>query len=136
MSQGSEVARQLLQQLRDDFDDVDVETICAIISIHDNPTIDVPIPREDALAVACREADRLWMQAPLGVRADLARAGVVEPTHQECVEQANKNLGSYRHERGLYDSGSEAFIDNDTFFRTRSGHQIFVRYRSRWAGAV
>lgn len=55
------------------FDEPMIETICEIIRIHDNPTLDLPIPRSNWMAVCLREADRLWLVTRLGILADLLR---------------------------------------------------------------
>jgi hypothetical protein len=116
------------------FTDADIDAICAVVAIHDIPSIDLPIPGNARMAVAFREADRLWMQTEAGVLADLARKDppVTNPTEQQCVDQAKSNLKSYRKERELYDSQSEKFCDDDTFFRTSTGYIIFERLRLDW----
>lgn len=114
------------------FTKEDAEVICAVIAIHDIPSIDLPIPGNACMAVAFREADRLWMQTETGVRADLARKGIDNPTTQQCIDQATKNLDSYRKERALYDSQAEEFHDTETFFRTRTGYNIFTQLRLDW----
>ena len=114
------------------FTKEDAEVICAVIAIHDMPSIDLPIPGNARMAVAFREADRLWMQTEAGVRADGARKGIASPTERQCIDQATKNLDSYRKERALYDPQAEKFHDTETFFRTRSGFNIFKQLRHDW----
>jgi len=116
------------------FTDEDADAVCAVIAIHDIPSIDLPIPSNARMAVAFREADRLWMQTEAGVRADLARKDppIDNPTTQQCVDQATKNLKSYRKERKLYDPQTEHFHDDETFFRTRAGYNIFTQLRFDW----
>jgi len=74
------------------FDAVDIDTICDAIGVHDNPSIDKPIPASNTLSVAFREADRLWMLTPAGVLADLARKGNCAPTGPVRLEQVNRDL--------------------------------------------
>lgn len=136
MKCGSKNAAKRLRELNEKrhevvFSEEEIYSICGIIAIHDDPSIDKPIVRDNRMAVAFREADRLWMQAPAGVRADLARKKKNSPTPQDCLTQANNNLTSFRKERSLYPVG-ETFQDQDTFFRTETGFTIFKRYRLYW----
>ncbi len=55
------------------FDSRAIDNICEVIRVHDNPSLDIPINRSNWLAVAFREADRLWMVTHKGILADLAR---------------------------------------------------------------
>jgi hypothetical protein len=72
MREGSARAQRRLLQLNHSlgrvvFSATDIETICEVIRIHDNPSIGIPIPGSDKLAVAFREADRLWMVTMRGL---------------------------------------------------------------------
>jgi len=139
MQKGSEHARNILNQLNEmrqttEYDTAAIDRICGVIAIHDNPKIDVPIPTENTLAMGFREADRLWMQDPRGVRADLTRKGNNYPTRQERVRQSQDNVESFRAERArVYPEFPRShFIDEETLFRTRTGHRIFQRLRTYW----
>lgn len=136
MKKGSANARRRLLELNARrpttvFTDEDIDLICGVIAIHDNPSINRTIPRANRLAMAFREADRLWMQSPAGVRADLVREGNESPTPQECLARANQNLDSYRAERALYPP-DEPFCDAEHLFRTPAGYALFVAYRKYW----
>ncbi|NQT15637.1 MAG: hypothetical protein HQ582_22965 [Planctomycetes bacterium] len=150
------------------FDEPMIETICEIIRIHDNPTLDLPIPRSNWMAVCLREADRLWMVTRLGILADLLRQsndekpvwandltgvdvksvqrlfrGWAELDYSLQVERFEESLGSdpllgracggqmthnksrFVAERKLYPPDEGPFIDDETFFRTQKGHEIY-----------
>jgi len=138
MQKGSEHAQDILIRLNRNrgkvvYEDTAIKRICAVIGIHDNPKIGTPIPTADILAVAFREADRLWMQDPRGVQADLVRNGNNFSTRQDRVAQAEENVKSYREERAKYAAFPAGdFIDTETLFRTKTGHGIFKRLRSYW----
>ena len=111
----------------------DIDAITSVIAIHDLPSINLPIPAQAQLAAAFREADRLWMLSPPGILADLARQHNAAPTHDDCLAQVRANLRSYQNERSLYSAAEdEDFRDQDTFFRTRTGHAIYQRYLRHW----
>jgi hypothetical protein len=138
MARGRDRARERLEAFNaalppdaGPFTPEDIEAVAALIAVHDNPSIGAKILPEDRLAVAFREADRLWMLTPQGLRGDLARKGIAAPTDGDMARQAEANLESFRQERGLYGPGDGTFRDGDTFFRTRSGHALYLRL---WAG--
>ena len=135
MIEGSAMAHRRLLQLNDCLGKVafgaeDIRAICDVIRIHDIPSLDLPIPRENELAVAFREADRLWMVHPLGIRTDLRRKARDPDDCQACLKQLEDNIERFRQERMLY-RGMEAnegpFCDEETFFRTSGGHKLFAR---------
>lgn len=137
--EGSAHAREILDQLNQkrgkvEYDAAAIERICSVIAIHDNPRIGIPIPTADTLAVAFREADRLWMQDPWGVGADLARKGNNYPSRRDRLAQAQENVRSFHEERAkAYAAFPPAhFIDAETLFRTNTGHRIFGRLRRYW----
>ena len=137
MGVGSVRARQLLLTLNERrgtnvFSDQDIDEICSVIAIHDVPSINICIPGDAKIAVAFREADRLWMLTPAGVKADLVRSGIHRPNHGECIKQVENNLKSYRKERDLYCSSSEKFHDDCTFFRTSTGYHRFIELYQNW----
>jgi len=136
MREGSAIAHRRLLELNESlegiaFDAEDIDTICEVIRIHDNPSLDIPIHRENWLAVAFREADRLWMLTEEGIRADLER-GEEKNVNDDaaCGEQLEFNMRRFREERALYrsvESTEGPFCDNETFFRTQAGHAIYRR---------
>ena len=137
MGVGATRARQLLIELNIKrgvkvLPDDDADSICAIIAIHDVPSINLPIPKEARLAVAFREADRLWMQTRAGLEADWARKNVTNPSHEQLVEQSNRNLSTYRKEAGLYDPSVESFETDRFFFRTNTGKRLLRNLKQQW----
>jgi len=110
----------------------DIDVICDVIAIHDNPSNKIPIPKDNRLAVVQREADRLWMITRLGIEADLRRSGkdVTNLSLQE--EQVKWNINGFKKERKIYDANQEDFCDNDTFFRSQGGYNIFFRCCEYW----
>ena len=58
----------------------DIDEICRIIGIHDNPKLNKKLLRNDLMAVAFREADRLWMVTREGIHSDLVRKQKRDPT--------------------------------------------------------
>lgn len=139
MIKGSENARAILNKLNEmgsviEYDQIEIKQVCGVIAIHDNPKIGKGIPTEDSLSAAFREADRLWMQDPKGVVADLARKGNNYPTRRERAAQAQVNVKSFRKERTKsYEKFPAAdFCDKDTLFRTTTGYNIFKRLRRYW----
>lgn len=139
MQKGAQHSRDILNRLnkrraKEEYDSAAIDRICGVIAIHDNPKIGIPIPTADTLAVSFREADRLWMQDPCGVRADLARNGNNYPSREDLVVQARDNVESFREERAKAYATLPLtdFIDNETIFRTKTGHGIFQRLRTYW----
>ncbi|MFQ5638206.1 MAG: hypothetical protein ACE5IR_09465 [bacterium] len=139
MREGSELAREKLLLLNEYlgqtlFSDQDIKVVCNVISIHDNPSIDYPIPKENHLAVSFREADRLWMLSNEGFRCDLERdAGITAKSTQTetlAINRLNHILKRFKEERKLYNSNDGPFLDDDLFFRTKSGYHIYLKYLS------
>lgn len=136
MREGSAIAHRALLDLNDAsgrivFDADDIDAICEVIRIHDNPSLDIPIPTQNWLAMAFREADRLWMVTEEGMRADLFRKNK-SVDDAACLEQLDHNISRFRDERGLYTSSDDDFVDDEEmFFRTHSGHAIFIRLRDQ-----
>ena len=135
MREGSATAHRMLLDLNEAlgrivFDAEDIDEICEVIRIHDNPSLDIPIARDNWLAMAFREADRLWMVTEEGICADLLRKN--KPVEDAaCLKQLDHNVTRFKDERALYKSPDEKFVDAETFFRTQSGHAIFVRLRNQ-----
>lgn len=135
MREGSAMAHRALLDLNERlggvvFDAQDIDVVCELIRIHDGPSLNVPIPRRNWMAVAFREADRLWMLTPEGIRVDLVRKNKNPDDPRLCREQLEKNVRRFREERCLYHASEPTegpFCDDETFFRTRKGHAIFRR---------
>lgn len=133
MREGSAIAHKQLLELNKElkrvvFDAKDVEIICEGVRIHDNPSIDIPIPKSNRMMVAFREADRLWMLSPLGIKADLQRNHIKNPNAKQRQKQINHNYSRFKDERNLYEPGDGPFIDSETFIRTKKGGEICKRY--------
>ena len=136
MSQGSVMAREELLWLRAEggqMSDDAVKRICAIIAIHDNPTIGQPILSSfDPWAVWLREADRLWMMTELGIKVDLTRRGILDITAHDFLDQAQRNVGKFLAERQLYKNIWESnFQDPYNLFRTQRGYELYLEYSAR-----
>lgn len=160
MREGSAVAHRYLLALNKSlgrivFDSKAIDRVCEAIRIHDNPSLDIPIHRSNWLAVAFREADRLWMITHLGILADLARkcsavkdADEIAFPEQFCTayaalirdnentiaqpdkyrDQLEDNIKRFCEERELYrplEPTEGPFCDESTFFRTAEGHAIY-----------
>ena len=96
MREGSAMAHRKMLELNDALgrvilDGDDIGAICEVIRIHDNPSLDIILQRRDWLAVAFREADRLWMVTDEGIRADLERKDML-PTPDVCLSQLESNV--------------------------------------------
>lgn len=110
----------------------DIEEICEIIRIHDNPSIGIPLSNENKMALAFREADRLWMLSKEGFAWDIHRdiAGIKE--YKDIVQLASARIEHikerYREERQLYCDPDELFQDHEFFFRTKSSFHMFKKY--------
>lgn len=138
MREGAREARRILLELNRRcgqvvFQEDTITEVCRIIAIHDNPKIGIPIPSSDRLAVAFREADRLWMLTELGVLTDLARKKNFDPTQAECRDQVRSNLESFKEERLIYTGCPVTdFQDQETLLRTRTGFEMFEQIRAIW----
>ncbi|HLD25530.1 MAG TPA: hypothetical protein VJC05_00625 [Candidatus Andersenbacteria bacterium] len=140
MRDGAQRAGNILEELRQDrtlrfaamLTNGDVDTICRVIAIHDNPTIGIPLPDDFKAAHILREADRLWMVTNLGIRVDLSRRGVDPDNPDAFLEQAQRNTGKFMGERQyVYPTVQPGvFQDSRTFFRTTAGYNLYCRY---WA---
>jgi len=142
MREGAKMARATLDRL--DFPTAvfsadDIDEVCRIIAIHDNPKRKEKMPADDLMAVAFREADRLWMVTLQGVRSDLARKQkrkdpAVDPDNPaEQLAQAKYNISRFIKERKLYDDETDGpFQDKTTLFRTKEGFAIYRRYLDAW----
>jgi len=135
MREGCAIAHRRMLQLNEStgrvvFDAGDIDAVCEVIRIHDNPSLDIPIPRTNWLAVAFREADRLWMITEEGILADLRRKGKDLNDPALYLAQLNSNVERFKDERSLYrpiESTEGPFCDDETFFRTKGGYKIFLR---------
>jgi len=137
MSNGANMAREKLLALNQKlneliFDDEEIDSICDIILIHDNPKIKVKIPTENPMAVMLREADRLWMATLMGVRADLERKHICPDNLEKQLEQVKKNIKRFEEERKLYSEKDGPFCDGRFFFRNPTAKKIFSRWYDYW----
>ncbi len=137
MREGSALARKKIILLnkylgKNLYTDKDIEIICNVISIHDNPSIDIPITRDNRMAVAFREADRLWMLSEEGFNCDLQRdmekISKVSDNEALASNRLKHIIKRFQEERELYDSNDESFQNDRLFFRTKSGYQIYLNY--------
>jgi hypothetical protein len=137
MREGSALAQRKLLTCneylgRPFFTDDDIEEICEVIRIHDNPSIDVPIPRGNRMAVSFREADRLWMLSERGFAYDLLRDMEASQENADRPALAAARLSHvtrrYQQERHLYPPAEGPFPDNSVFFRTKAGHELYLQY--------
>lgn len=135
MREGSAMAHRRMLELNKRlgkivFDAEAIDIVCEVIRIHDNPSLNIPIPRTNWLAVAFREADRLWMLTHEGILADLARKEKNANDPEAYHKQLKSNIERFREERSLYrpiEPSEGPFCDDETFFRTRIGHRIYNR---------
>lgn len=137
MREGSALAQRQLLLLNEYlgksfYEDRDIDIVCEVIRIHDNPSVGIPIPKENHLAVAFREADRLWMLSDEGFRCDLRRDADNIKGDVDIVELAPKGLEHvikrYQEERNLYGVKEGTFQDDRLFFRTKAGYRIYLHY--------
>lgn len=137
MREGSALAQRKLLLLNDYlgrifYRDEDIEVVCEVIRIHDNPSIDITIPKDNHMAVSFREADRLWMLSDEGFACDLRRDKEGIKGDIDDVTLASKRLDHvikrYREERNLYSAADGPFQDKALFFRTKAGYKIYCRY--------
>jgi hypothetical protein len=133
MREGSAMAHRRMLELNERlrkivFSAEAINTVCEVIRIHDNPSLDIPIPRSNLLAVAFREADRLWMITHEGIVTDLKRKDKSPDDLGAYSKQLASNIRRFREERALY-HGKETiegpFKDDETFFRTDTGYCIY-----------
>jgi hypothetical protein len=139
MLTGARMAYDLLCQYKsqepESYSFAEIKRISDLISIHDNPKLNLPLP-DDNLIIALREADRLWMVTPAGIAADLHRKSqhgetidFKNPT--EYAKQVVRNLASLRQEALLY--GRTPYDGSaGTFFRTTPGCQMLIQYLCYW----
>jgi predicted NBD/HSP70 family sugar kinase len=129
MREGSSKAQRMLLELNESLGEAvssaeDIEAICDVIRIHDNPSLDIPIPGSNRLAVAFREADRLWMVTIRGVRCDVIRKGKNPEDRELFHNQIDENLTRYREERLFYSDSEGPFTVEGMFFRTATGGRL------------
>lgn len=137
MREGSALAQKKLLLLNDYmgyvlYNDEDIEEICEVIRIHDNPSIGIPIPNENRLAVSFREADRLYMLSDEGFAFDISRdRKLIEneiDSHKLAIHRFEHVIERFREERNLYSINDGPFQDEFLFFRTKEGYNIYQRY--------
>ena len=137
MREGSALAQKKLLLLNEYlgkifYDDKVIDTVCEVIRIHDNPSLDIPIPKENHMAVSFREADRLWMLSDEGFACDLHRDAEKIKGNVDFIALASKRLEHvikrYQEERNLYSVTNGPFQDEKLFFRTTAGYQLYQQY--------
>ena len=133
MREGSSMSHRKLLELNDKygriiFDENDIDFICELIRIHDNPSLNIKILKSNFTLVAFREADRLWMLSPDGINADLIRKGKNKIEKADIDKQVRHNYNRFKEERNLYSPNDGPFIDSETFFRTKRGWEICQEY--------
>ena len=80
-----------------------------------------------------READRLDMISPSGVKIDLERKSIKQDDPAEQIRQVKSNLKRFREERSLYNDVADGpFCDDETFFRIPRAYAIYNRYLKLW----
>lgn len=145
MGIGSSKARGILEKLVEETGAAvltrqDIAPICDIIAVHDCPSIDIGLPSECWLAVAFREADRLWMLTTEGIRADIMRKAKSSKGNKKanslsaCLAQLDSNLDSWKKERkrAYPKAKPKDFRPCSTILRTPSGYQIYKRLMDNW----
>ena len=114
------------------FGDEEIDQVCEVIRIHDNPSISLPIPKDSRVATAFREADRLWMLSDLGfsydIERDVSKSGIRDDIGELAAKRLDHVQQRYREERRLYSSEQGPFQDEELFFRTKAGYRIYQRY--------
>jgi len=137
MREGSAIAHRKLLTLNEFFWQIvykeeDINEVCEVIRIHDNPSIGIPIAKENLMAVSFREADRLWMLSDKGFAYDIYRDKKNLRGEGDSKELASNRLQHvlkrYQEERRLYPTDDISFQDQSVFFRTKSGYTIFKAY--------
>lgn len=135
MREGSAMAHRRMLELNERlgkivFDAEAIDIVCEAIRLHDNPSLNIPIPRTNWLGVAFREADRLWMITREGILTDLKRKDKSPDDLAAYSRQLESNIRRFREERSLYrpmEPFEGPFCDDETFFRTKAGYAIYRR---------
>ena len=138
MEKGAEMARKKLLGLnksfmREVFKEQEIDLICNVILIHDNPKRNLKIPKNNSMAVMLREADRLWMVTLEGVCADLDRSHKDPKDYKAQFKQVVKNMKRFKEERKLYCDQDGPFCDDVLFFRNPTAKNIFDILHSCWS---
>ena len=137
MREGSALAKRQLLLLNEYsgkviYTDKDIDAVCEVIGIHDNPSIGIPIPPKNKIAASFREADRLWMLSDEGFAFNLHRDSRKMKDTTDNRSLASKRLEHvlkrYQQERNLYSNEDGPFQNNKLFFRTKAGYQLYQQY--------
>jgi hypothetical protein len=132
MRGGADNARSLLAQLGK-FTPTDIDSIAEIIAHHDDWKLGRPHPSgSDRLAVVCLEGDSLWPLHPLGVQADLERAGADVTDPAAWQKQLRQNIKTLHFYRKNWHGSAERFPDEVSIFRTAEGHRLYHSFRQLW----
>ena len=167
MISGSKMIRQALSKLngyfnqdpynygRDVFSEDSINEICRVVGIHDNPSIASYFEKygvyietgesagkylfedNDLLALAMRDADRLWMVSPEGLEKDL----IDDIKSKKLADPKGKlghNISRFEEEKASYKAAGKkaAFLDDDLLFRTKEGNKLFDEFKSYWNSRI
>ena len=109
---------------RECFSAEDIDEVCRIISIHDNPSIRRPFAADDNMALAFRPADRLAMlereQFGKDITRRAAKSDGVDP-----VENLEHVIERHTEERALYPADMEGFVGG-TLYTSEDAYGVFV----------
>ena len=137
MDLGKDIARSLLAELNVEFGDIfaedDIDSICRVVGIHDNSSIEeyahmkegfryiFPfatgthlIPKDDILAKVLREADRVWMISREGLEKDLV-GDLGKGKEANFNEKLRHNIKRHKEEYMLYEKAFESKVDDYGF---------------------
>ena len=144
MDEGARIAADVMSTLRDQFGGQfvtleEIDGACRLISKHDlikvdnTPYTDV----SDELAVACYEADQLFLIHPFGLVGDMdrgpsSRRGAFCAQHWSA--QLAHNVAQFTKWKEILQKHSNAGqFQGDTLFRTIVGYKIFNEWLSFWS---
>ena len=142
MQKGAENAGSLLSQLKHPqstavslFTPAEIERCVDLVAKHDLWKVEPPQPpsSRDRLPLACIEGDMLWPLHPLGVLADVERAGENQfdaAKWREKLLQSLRTLLQFRKKWRGIPRGD--FPDDESPFRTKEGHRIYREWRDYW----
>ena len=130
MEVGARKAREILAKVNSDigrsyYSREDIDEICRVISIHDNPSIKKPFDTNDKLALIFRPADRLAMLERTQFGKDIERRKVKEKG-VDPAENLTHVINRHTEERLLYPNDAEGFIGK-TLYTTPAAYTIFAK---------
>lgn len=130
MERGEIEARRILERVNKDigrayYSEEDINEICRVIGIHDNPSINKPFGINDRLALLFRPADRIAMLERKQFEKDLARRSQKEKGVNP-VENLLHVIRRHTDERRLYPTTAKGFIEG-TLYTTPTSYFTFMR---------